>query len=97
MKLLPLSDRVVVKPVDAEEITPGGIVIPSTAQEAPTEAVVVAVGEGRLNDDRTLVPMMVKVGQTVIYGKYAGAELERKGEKVVILKETDILAILEKE
>lgn len=95
MKLKPLDDRLVVKQSDAEETTAGGIVLPDAAQEKPNQGKVVAVGPGSLLDDGERAAMSVKKGDEVLYGKYSGTEVEVNGEKLVILKETDLLAIVE--
>ncbi len=93
MKLQPLSDRVLVKQVQAEEKTKGGIYIPDTAKEKPLEAEVVAVGPGK-KDGGTVLAMEVKVGDKVLYGKYAGNEYKVDGEDLIILREDDIVAII---
>jgi chaperonin GroES len=93
MRFKPLQDRVVVKPALQEEKTKGGIIIPGTAQEKPAQGKVVAAGPGRRSDDGRLYAMSVKVGDTVIYGKYSGTEVKLDGEDLVILNETDILGI----
>ncbi len=92
IKLQPLGDRVVVKPIEKEEMTRGGIVLPDTAKEKPQEGKVMAVGPGRLSDDGKLIPMGVKVDDIVIYSKYGGAEIKIDEEELVILRESDILA-----
>ena len=92
IKLQPLADRVVVKPIEREEMTKGGIVLPDTVKEKPQEGEVVAVGQGRVSDDGKLIPMSVKVGDIVIYAKYGGAEIKVEDEELVILRESDILA-----
>ncbi len=93
----PLYDRVVVKPVEeAEEKTPSGIIIPDTAKEKPSEGEVVAVGEGKLLENGEIKPLKVKVGDKVIYSKYAGNDIVVDGEELIILREDDILAIIEK-
>jgi chaperonin GroES len=93
--LKPLEDRVVVKPVDEEETTVSGLVIPDTAKEKPTEGEVVAVGPGRFEDGNR-VPMDVKVGDRVIYSKYGGNEYKYQGDEYVILQARDIYALIEK-
>jgi chaperonin GroES len=93
--LKPLEDRVVVKPIEEEETTISGLVIPDTAKEKPTEGEVVAVGPGRY-EDGSLVPMGVKVGDRVIYSKYGGNEYKYKGDEYVILQARDIYALIEK-
>jgi len=90
----PLADRVLVEPVEKEETTASGIVLPETAKEKPQEGVVLAVGPGRLLDSGELAPMSVKVKDRVLYAKYAGTELKRDSTKYLILKESDILAVL---
>ena len=94
MKLVPLSDRVVLQQVKAEETTKSGIILASAAQEKPQEAVVLAVGPGGLVDGKE-VAMQVQEGQKVIYSKYAGTEVKLDGEEYIIVKESDILAIVE--
>jgi len=94
MNLVPLSDRVVLKQVEAEETTKSGIILASAAQEKPQEAEVIAVGPGGLVDGKE-VTMQVKVGQKVIYSKYAGTEVKLDGEDFIIVRESDILAIVE--
>lgn len=92
IKLRPLDDRIVVEPVAAEEVTAGGIVLPDTAKEKPQRGIVVAVGPGRLLDSGERGELSVAVGDEVIYGKYAGSDIELDGCEVKILRETDILA-----
>ena len=92
VKLQPLADRLVVKPVEREEVTKGGIVLPDTAKEKPQEGKVLATGPGRLSDDGKRIAMDVKVGDTVIYAKYGGTEIKIEDEELVILRESDILA-----
>lgn len=94
MKLTPLFDKVVVKQVEANETTASGIVLPNKAQEKPQKAKVVAVGKGGIIDGKEIV-MAVKVGDTVLYGKYAGSEFKLDGEDFIILRQSDILAIVE--
>lgn len=94
MVLKPLADRVVVKLVSAEEKTQGGIVLPDTAKEKPQEAEVVAVGPGKLLDNGSRQPMEVKVGDKVIIAKFSGTEVKYDGEEYLILRESDILAIM---
>ena len=94
MNIQPLGERVLVKPLEAEETTKGGIVIPDTAKEKPQEAKVVAVGKGKREGDK-VIPLEVKVGDKVLYGKYSGTEIRGKdGEDYLILREDDILAII---
>ena len=94
MKLVPLGDRVVLKQLEAEETTKSGIVIPGQSKEKPQQAEVVAVGPGAVKDGET-VPMNVSVGQTVIYSKYSGTTVELDEEEFIIVKQDDILAVVE--
>lgn len=96
MKVRPLHDRIIVKRVAEEEKTKSGIIIPDTAKEKPQEGEVVAVGNGRILENGQKVPMEVKVGDRVIFGKYAGNEIKIDGEEYLIMREEDILGILEK-
>ena len=91
-KLKPLADRVVVKPIEREKVSKGGIVLPDTVKEKPQEGEVVAVGPGRLSEDGKRIAMEVKVGDRVIYAKYGGTEIKIDDEELVILRESDILA-----
>jgi len=91
-KLKPLADRLVVRPIEREEVTKGGIVLPDTAKEKPQEGEVVAVGPGRLSEDGKRIAMEVKVGDRVIYAKYGGTEIKINDEELIILRESDILA-----
>ncbi|MBP8646551.1 MAG: co-chaperone GroES [Syntrophobacteraceae bacterium] len=95
MKLRPLHDRVVVKRVDEEQKTAGGIIIPDTAKEKPQQGRVIAVGRGRILEDGKVVPLVVKAGDLVLFSKYAGNEIKIDGEEHLIMREDDILAILE--
>ena len=88
----PLGDRVIVKPVEREEVSAGGIVLPDSAQEKPQEGEVVAVGPGRSGDDGKRIAMDAEVGDIVIYSKYAGSELKEEGQDYLVLRESDILA-----
>jgi len=94
INLKPLGDRLVVEPIEQEEITASGIYVPETAKEKPQEGKVVAVGPGRKDDDGDRIDMDVAVGDKVLYAKYAGTEVKLEGNKYLILKESDILAIL---
>jgi len=94
MKIQPLGDRVLVKPLEAESKTKGGIVLPDTAKEKPQEAEVVAVGKGKTMEDGSLKPLEVKAGDKVLYGKYSGNEITKDGEELLIMREEDILAII---
>jgi chaperonin GroES len=91
-KLQPLGDRIVVRPIEREEVTKGGIVLPDTAKEKPQEGEVLAVGPGRLSEDGKRIAMDVKVGDIVIYARYGGTEYKVDGEEIIILREGDILA-----
>lgn len=91
-KLQPLADRVIIKPIDKEEVTKGGIILPDTAKEKPQEGKIIAVGPGRLTEEGKPIKMDVKVGDLVIFAKYAGTEIKVEGEELVILRESDILA-----
>ena len=95
MKFRPLHDRVVVRRVESEEKTAGGIIIPDTAKEKPQEGKVVAVGKGKVNDDGKLTPLDVKVGDKILFGKYSGSEIKMNGEEHLIMREDDILGIVE--
>jgi len=94
VRLKPLADRVVVKPSAREEVTKSGIVLPDTAKEKPQEGTILAVGTGRLLENGTRLPMELKEGDTVIYAKYAGSEVKMDDEEVLILRESDVLAVL---
>ena len=92
VKVQPLADRVVIKPTEREEVTKGGIILPDTVKEKPQEGEVVAVGPGRLSEDGKPIKMDVKVGDKIIYARYAGTEIKIDDEEYVILRESDILA-----
>ena len=94
MKLRPLGDRVVVKPAVAEEKTSGGIILPDTAKEKPQQGEVMAVGAGKLNNDGERSPLELKVGDKVLYGKYAGTEITYESVEYLIMNENDIMAVL---
>ncbi len=94
LKLRPLGDRLVVEPIEREERTASGIILPETAKEKPQEGKVLAAGPGRTDDDGKRVPMDVSVGDSVLYAKYAGTEVKINDKKLLILKESDILAIV---
>lgn len=96
MSLKPLGNRVVIEPVEQEEITAGGIVLPETAKEKPQKGVVLSVGPGDRDEDGKRIPMDVKEGDTVLFAKYAGTEIKIDGKKLLILRETDLLAIVVK-
>jgi len=95
LNLKPLADRLVVKPLEEEEVTPSGIVLPETAKEKPQKGEVLAVGPGARNDDGERVAMDVSVGDKVLFAKYGGTEIKVDGDKLLILRESDILAIIE--
>ena len=95
MKIRPLSDRIVVKRTKEEEKTKGGIIIPDTAKEKPVEGLVIAVGNGKVLKDGKQRPLDVKEGQRILFGKYSGTEVKLDGEEHVILREDDVLAVLE--
>jgi len=94
MNLQPLADRVIIKPLDAEEKSPGGIYIPDNAKEKPQKGEIVAVGSGKAADNGTIIKMCVEVGQTVLYGKYSGTEVTVDNEALLIMRESDILTII---
>ena len=94
LSLKPLADRVVVEPAPAEDKSAGGIILPDTAQEKPQQGTVVAVGSGKVSDSGSLVEMTVKKGDKVLYGKYSGSEVTFDGGDYVIMRESDILAVL---
>ena len=94
-KLIPLGDRLLVERIEAETTTAGGIVLPDSAKEKPIQGKVIAVGEGRRNDDGKIVPLQVKKGDTVLFGKYSGTEVKLDGIDYLIMKEDDVLAIVE--
>jgi len=95
MKIRPLGDRILLKRIEEEDKSKGGIIIPDTAKEKPQEGKVVAVGKGRMLEDGKLVPLEVKKGDRVLFGKYSGAEVKIEGEEHLIVKEDDILGIIE--
>lgn len=94
MKIKPLGDRIVVKPSPAEDKTKGGIILPDTAKEKPVVGEVVAVGPGRKSDEGKLIPLDVKVGDKVLYGKYSGTETTIDGKEYLIMRESDIFAVV---
>ena len=96
MKIRPLQDRVIVKRLEDEvEKTKGGIIIPDTAKEKPQQGKIIAVGKGKVNDDGKLTPLDVKVGDTILFGKYSGSEIKLNGEEHLIMREEDILGVVE--
>ena len=94
LKLKPLADRVVVEADSAEEVSTGGIILPDTAQEKPQQGTVVAVGPGKISDAGSEIPMNLKKGDKILYGKYSGTEFAFEGTEYLIMRESDILAIL---
>jgi chaperonin GroES len=96
MNLRPLEDRIVVRPLEAEERTASGLVIPDTAKEKPQQGKVVAVGAGKQKDDGKRIALDVKEGDTILFGKYSGQEIKLDGEELLIMREDEVLAILDK-
>ncbi len=94
MNLTPLADRVIIKPSEAEEKTKGGIILPDTAKEKPIEGTIVAAGPGKVTEDGKTVKLGVKVGDKVLYGKYSGTEITVEGDEYLIMRESDIFAIV---
>ncbi len=95
MKIRPLDDRIVVQPMEAEEKTAGGIVLPDTAKEKPQKGKVIAVGDGRVTDEGKRIPVSVKKGDVILYAKYGGTEIKAEGKDLLILRESDVLAKVE--
>ena len=95
MKIRPLHDRILVKRIEEEEKSKGGIIIPDTAKEKPQEGKVIAVGNGKVNDDGNLRPLDVHKGDRILFGKYSGTEIQLEGEEHLIIREDDVLAVLE--
>ena len=95
MKVRPLYDRLIIKAFEEEEKTKGGIIIPDTAKEKPVEGKVIAVGAGRIKKDGTKMPLEIKKGDRVLYAKYGGTEIKMDGEEYLMMKEDDILAVIE--
>jgi len=95
MKIRPLQDRVIVRRIEEEEKTKGGIIIPDTAKEKPQEGKVIAVGKGKTADDGKLVKLDVKIGDKILFGKYSGSEIKLNGEEHLIMREDDILGVVE--
>ena len=95
LKLKPLGGRVIVEPIEQEEMTAGGIILPETAKEKPQEGKILAAGPGDRDDDGKRIAMEVKVGDKVLYAKYSGTEVKVEGKKLLILRESDILAVVE--
>jgi chaperonin GroES len=95
MKLKPLGDRLIVQPLDEEETTASGIVLPDTAKEKPQRGKVLAVGDGAKNDDGNRIPLDVSEGETVLYSKYGGTEVKVDGDDLLVLRESDVLAVVQ--
>ncbi len=95
MKIRPLQDRVIVERIEEEEKTKGGIIIPDTAKEKPQEGKVIAVGKGKRTDDGKLLPLSVKAGDKILFGKYSGTEVKLNGNEYLIMREDDILGVVE--
>ncbi len=95
MKIRPLHDRVIVQRIEEEEKTKGGIIIPDTAKEKPQEGKVIAVGPGKILENGTKIPLDVKVGDRILFGKYAGTEIKIEGEEYLMMREDDILGVVE--
>ena len=95
LKLKPLGGRVIVEPIEQEEMTAGGIILPETAKEKPQEGKILAAGPGERDEDGERIPMEVSVGDKVLYAKYSGTEVKMDGKKLLILRESDILAVVE--
>ncbi|MDT3740872.1 MAG: co-chaperone GroES [Candidatus Kapabacteria bacterium] len=94
MNLKPLHDRIIVRAAQAEETTKGGIIIPDTAKEKPMQGEVLSIGQGKQSEDGKITPLQVKVGDKVLYGKYAGTEVTVEGEELLIMRESDVFAII---
>ncbi|MFP4496926.1 MAG: co-chaperone GroES [Vulcanimicrobiota bacterium] len=94
VKLTPIGDRVIIKPMPSEEKTKGGVILPDTAKEKPQKGEIIAVGKGKVTDDGKEIKMEVKTGDKVLYGKYAGTEIKYEGEEYLIVKQSEILAIV---
>jgi chaperonin GroES len=95
MKIRPLHDRVIVKRLESERTSPGGIVIPDSAAEKPVEGKVVAVGKGKILDDGQVRPLDVKIGDKILFGKYSGTDVKVDGEDLVVMREEDVMAVIE--
>jgi len=95
MKIRPLHDRVIVKRLDEDRTSPGGIVIPDTAAEKPVQGKIVAVGKGKILEDGNVRPLDVKVGDKILFGKYSGTEVKLDGEELVVMREEDVMAVIE--
>ncbi|MGB9616669.1 MAG: co-chaperone GroES [Desulfomonilaceae bacterium] len=95
MKFRPLHDRILVERVESEEVTKGGIILPDTAKEKPQQGKVIAVGNGKKTEDGKLIPLEIKVGDMILFGKYSGSEIKIEGNEYLIMKEDDVLGVVE--
>lgn len=95
MKFRPLHDRILVERVESEEVTKGGIILPDTAKEKPQQGKVIAVGNGKRTDDGKIIPLEIKVGDMILFGKYSGSEIKIEGNEYLIMKEDDVLGVVE--
>lgn len=95
MKFRPLHDRILVERVESEEVTKGGIILPDTAKEKPQQGKVIAVGNGKKTEDGKLIPLEIKAGEIILFGKYSGSEIKIEGTEYLIMKEDDVLGIVE--
>jgi chaperonin GroES len=95
MKIRPLHDRVIVKRLEEERTSPGGIVIPDTAAEKPVQGKIIAVGNGKILEDGKIRPLDIKVGDKILFGKYSGTEVKVDGEELVVMREEDVMAVIE--
>ena len=95
MKFRPLYDRILVERVESEEISKGGIIVPDSAKEKPQQGKVIAIGHGKRLEDGTLIPLEVKAGDTILFGKYSGSEIKIEGNEYLIMKEDDVLGLVE--
>ncbi|MFH1114952.1 MAG: co-chaperone GroES [Pseudomonadota bacterium] len=95
MKFRPLYDRILVERVESEEVTKGGIILPDSAKEKPQQGKIIAVGQGRRTEDGKLIPLEVKEGDTILFGKYSGSEIKIEGNEYLIMKEDDVLGLVE--
>lgn len=95
MKFRPLHDRILVERVESEEVTKGGIILPDTAKEKPQQGKVIAVGNGKKTEDGKLIPLEIKAGDVILFGKYSGSEIKIEGDEFLIMKEDDVLGIVE--
>ncbi len=96
MKIRPLQDRIIVKRLEEEEMTKGGIIIPDSAKEKPSEGLVIAVGKGKISENGTQLPLDVKKNDRILFGKYAGTDIKIEGDEFLIMREDDVLGVIEK-